>query len=146
MRVGIIGTGASATLHARACEAIGFTVRACTDVNEEVGRKFAATHGAGQRRRRKASGPRIAARAVPGDGAPYGIRTRVLALRGPRPGPLDEGSNCLAAADLYGAATGWTTGPCPEARRTELASIWSPVAAGNGTSSHSAHLMRHCRP
>src|SRR3546814_8021605 len=25
-------------------------------------------------------------------GAPYGIRTRVLALRGPRPGPLDEGS------------------------------------------------------
>ena len=26
------------------------------------------------------------------NGAPYGIRTRVLALRGPRPGPLDEGS------------------------------------------------------
>ena len=26
------------------------------------------------------------------DGAPYGNRTHVLALRGPRPGPLDEGS------------------------------------------------------
>src|SRR5688572_763160 len=46
MRVGIIGTGAIANLHARACNAIGFTVRACTDVNEEVGRKFAAAHGA----------------------------------------------------------------------------------------------------
>lgn len=26
--------------------------------------------------------------------APYGIRTRVLALRGPRPRPLDEWSEC----------------------------------------------------
>jgi UDP-N-acetyl-2-amino-2-deoxyglucuronate dehydrogenase len=46
MRVGIVGTGAIANLHARACKAIGFTVRACTDVNEEAGRKFAAAHGA----------------------------------------------------------------------------------------------------
>jgi len=46
LRVGIIGTGAIANLHARACKAIGFSVRVCTDVNEEAGRKFAATHGA----------------------------------------------------------------------------------------------------
>ena len=38
-------------------------------------------------------------------GAPYGIRTRVLALRGPRPRPLDEGSWGIAAS-----GTGWTTG------------------------------------
>ena len=43
--------------------------------------------------------------AFPEDGAPYGIRTRVLALRGPRPRPLDEGSNVDREA-----VTGWTTG------------------------------------
>src|SRR5690606_39770087 len=41
----------------------------------------------------KAEGP--LARAFLEDGAPYGIRTRVLALRGPRPRPLDEGSRVL---------------------------------------------------
>ena len=35
---------------------------------------------------RKGEGPKLPI------GAPYGIRTRVSALRGPRPGPLDEGS------------------------------------------------------
>jgi hypothetical protein len=28
-------------------------------------------------------------------GGPNGIRTRVLALRGPRPGPLDDGTNVI---------------------------------------------------
>ncbi|MCC7009460.1 MAG: Gfo/Idh/MocA family oxidoreductase [Acidobacteria bacterium] len=44
MRVGIIGTGAIANLHARAYRAIGFTVRACTDINEQAGRAFATAH------------------------------------------------------------------------------------------------------
>src|SRR5689334_7001281 len=53
------------------------------------------------------------------NGAPYGIRTRVLALRGPRPRPLDEGSESACAA-------GWTTGLWPD-RRTRLASIWDAL-------------------
>jgi UDP-N-acetyl-2-amino-2-deoxyglucuronate dehydrogenase len=46
MRVGIIGTGAIAQMHARAYKNIGWTVRACTNVTKETGRKFAAAHGA----------------------------------------------------------------------------------------------------
>jgi predicted dehydrogenase len=46
MRVGIIGTGAIAGMHARAYKNIGYTVRACTNVTEEKGRRFAAEHGA----------------------------------------------------------------------------------------------------
>lgn len=46
MRVGIIGTGAIATLHARAYENIGYTVRVCSNVTQEKGRQFAAAHGA----------------------------------------------------------------------------------------------------
>ena len=46
MRVGVIGTGAIANLHARAYKALGFPVRVCTDVREEAGRAFAAAHGA----------------------------------------------------------------------------------------------------
>jgi UDP-N-acetyl-2-amino-2-deoxyglucuronate dehydrogenase len=46
VRVGIIGTGAIANLHARAYKQIGFTVRACSDVREDAGRAFAAAHGA----------------------------------------------------------------------------------------------------
>lgn len=46
MRVGIIGTGAIAHLHARAYTSIGFTVRACTNATEEKGRAFAEMHGA----------------------------------------------------------------------------------------------------
>jgi predicted dehydrogenase len=46
MRVGIIGTGAIAQMHARAYKNIGWTVRACTNVTQETGRKFASTHGA----------------------------------------------------------------------------------------------------
>src|SRR5262245_37635200 len=45
MRVGIIGTGAIANLHARAYKSIGWTVRLCNDAIPETGRKFAATHG-----------------------------------------------------------------------------------------------------
>ena len=45
MRIGIIGTGAIANLHARAYKSIGWTVRVCTDAVPEVGRTFAATHG-----------------------------------------------------------------------------------------------------
>lgn len=46
MRVGIIGTGAIAGMHARAYKNIGYTVRACTNVSQEKGRKFADEHGA----------------------------------------------------------------------------------------------------
>jgi UDP-N-acetyl-2-amino-2-deoxyglucuronate dehydrogenase len=46
MRVGIIGTGAIAHMHARAYKNIGWTVRACTNVTQETGRRFASTHGA----------------------------------------------------------------------------------------------------
>lgn len=45
MRVGLIGTGAIAHLHARAYSSIGFTVRACTDVNREAGERFVSQHG-----------------------------------------------------------------------------------------------------
>lgn len=46
MKVGIIGTGAIAGMHARAYGNIGYTVRACTNVSQDKGRKFAADHGA----------------------------------------------------------------------------------------------------
>ena len=46
MRVGLIGTGAIAGMHARAYKNIGFTVRVCTNVTAEKGRAFAAAHGA----------------------------------------------------------------------------------------------------
>jgi predicted dehydrogenase len=46
MRVGVIGTGAIAQLHARAYKNLGFTIRVCTDVNAEAGRAFAEKHGA----------------------------------------------------------------------------------------------------
>src|SRR6187549_2310778 len=46
MRVGIIGTGAIAGMHARAYKNIGYTVRACTNVTQDKGRAFAAQHGA----------------------------------------------------------------------------------------------------
>ncbi|MEO8069974.1 MAG: Gfo/Idh/MocA family oxidoreductase [Acidobacteriota bacterium] len=45
MRVGIIGTGAIANLHARAYRNIGYTVRVCTDVSAAAGQRFAAEHG-----------------------------------------------------------------------------------------------------
>jgi len=46
MRVGIVGTGAIAGMHARAYKNIGYTVRACTNVTKDTGRRFAADHGA----------------------------------------------------------------------------------------------------
>jgi predicted dehydrogenase len=46
MKVGIIGTGAIAGMHARAYKNIGYTIRACTNVTEEKGRRFASEHGA----------------------------------------------------------------------------------------------------
>lgn len=46
MKVGIVGTGAIAGLHARAYRRIGFTVAACTNRNAETGRQFAEAHGA----------------------------------------------------------------------------------------------------
>jgi UDP-N-acetyl-2-amino-2-deoxyglucuronate dehydrogenase len=45
-RVGIIGTGAIAGMHARAYKNIGYTVRACSNVSLDKGRRFAETHGA----------------------------------------------------------------------------------------------------
>lgn len=46
MKVGIIGTGAVAHMHASAYKNIGYEVTACTDINEEAGRNFADLHGA----------------------------------------------------------------------------------------------------
>src|SRR6476660_2535556 len=46
MRVGLIGTGAIAALHARAYKNIGFTLRVCTSRTAEKGRRFAAQQGA----------------------------------------------------------------------------------------------------
>jgi predicted dehydrogenase len=46
LRVGIIGTGAIATMHARAYKNIGYSIRACTNVTQDKGRTFAALHGA----------------------------------------------------------------------------------------------------
>jgi UDP-N-acetyl-2-amino-2-deoxyglucuronate dehydrogenase len=46
MRIGIIGTGAIAGMHARAYRNIGYTVRACSNVSLDKGRRFAETHGA----------------------------------------------------------------------------------------------------
>ncbi len=45
MRVGMIGTGAISHKHALAYKNIGFTLAACTDINEAAGRKFAAQYG-----------------------------------------------------------------------------------------------------
>jgi UDP-N-acetyl-2-amino-2-deoxyglucuronate dehydrogenase len=45
-RVGIIGTGAIAGMHARAYTNIGYTVRVCSNVTQDKGRRFAETHGA----------------------------------------------------------------------------------------------------
>ena len=46
MRVGLIGTGAIAALHARAYKNIGFTIRICSSRTAETGRRFADQHGA----------------------------------------------------------------------------------------------------
>lgn len=46
MNVGIIGTGAIASLHAKVYRMLGFELRVCTNVNQEKGRRFAAEHGA----------------------------------------------------------------------------------------------------
>jgi predicted dehydrogenase len=46
MRVGLIGTGAIANLHARAYKSIGYSIRVCTDVNEAAGRRFATANDA----------------------------------------------------------------------------------------------------
>jgi len=46
MRVGIIGLGAIANLHARAYKNIGYSIRVCTTNNRDAGRLFAAEHGA----------------------------------------------------------------------------------------------------
>ena len=45
MRVGIIGTGAISHKHVQAYRNIGYQVTACTDINPEYGRKFAAQYG-----------------------------------------------------------------------------------------------------
>jgi predicted dehydrogenase len=46
MRVGIIGAGAVARLHARVYRQIGFTVAVCTSRTPETGRRLADEHGA----------------------------------------------------------------------------------------------------
>lgn len=45
MRVGLIGTGAISHKHAQAYRNIGFEIAACTDINPESGRAFAAKYG-----------------------------------------------------------------------------------------------------
>lgn len=44
LRIGIIGTGAIANLHARAYRNIGYTLTACTDINLDAARRFSAAH------------------------------------------------------------------------------------------------------
>lgn len=46
MRVGMIGLGAIANMHARAYRNIGYPVTVCTTHNRDAGRRFAAEHGA----------------------------------------------------------------------------------------------------
>jgi len=46
MRVGVIGTGAIARMHARVYRKIGYEVTVCTDTQEAAGRGFAEEHGA----------------------------------------------------------------------------------------------------
>jgi UDP-N-acetyl-2-amino-2-deoxyglucuronate dehydrogenase len=46
LRIGIIGTGAIAHLHARAYRHIGFDVTACTDINPDAAARFHREHGA----------------------------------------------------------------------------------------------------
>ncbi len=46
MRVGIIGTGAIANMHARAYKAIGYEITVCTNGNEERGKAFAKANDA----------------------------------------------------------------------------------------------------
>jgi UDP-N-acetyl-2-amino-2-deoxyglucuronate dehydrogenase len=45
MRVGMIGTGAIARLHARVYRKIGYELTVCTDAHEATGRRFAEEHG-----------------------------------------------------------------------------------------------------
>jgi predicted dehydrogenase len=45
MRVGMIGTGAISHKHAQVYRSIGFEIVACTDMNPEKGREFAAAYG-----------------------------------------------------------------------------------------------------
>lgn len=45
MKVGIIGTGAIANLHAEVYQRLGYDLRVCTDVNREAAERFAARHG-----------------------------------------------------------------------------------------------------
>jgi UDP-N-acetyl-2-amino-2-deoxyglucuronate dehydrogenase len=45
LRIGIVGTGAIAHLHARAYRRIGYAVTACTDISIDAARRFHAEHG-----------------------------------------------------------------------------------------------------
>lgn len=46
MRIGLIGTGAIARLHAEVYAKIGCALTVCTDTTEAIGRRFALAHGA----------------------------------------------------------------------------------------------------
>ncbi len=46
MKVGLIGTGAIARLHARVYKNLGYTLRVCTGVRKDHARRFAEEHGA----------------------------------------------------------------------------------------------------
>jgi predicted dehydrogenase len=45
LRIGVVGTGAIANLHARAYRKIGYAITACTDVSAEAVRRFSDAHG-----------------------------------------------------------------------------------------------------
>ena len=103
LRVGIIGTGAIAGMHARAYKNIGFTVRACTNVTQDKGRAFAAEHGA-DGREQPGSTPTIAG--APNVVGPAGIPIRVL-LHG-KEGPIGlmpAHGDTLSDADMAAVLT-----------------------------------------
>ena len=89
------------------------------------------------------------AQPIDADGAPYGNRTRVLALRGPRPGPLDEGS--AGAAPGRGLLSyrafehGKTRESCRTTRIPSRVTVQSSSRARNTTSAGRTFRPTHSK-
>jgi hypothetical protein len=69
------------------------------------------------------------------DGDPYGTRTRVFAVRGRRPRPLDEGASADAKARIYGRA-----GPSSRWRGNQAASASAASSASRCSACWRAHI------